>query len=206
MGRIGTRVVDSVAATVVCVRASAGRGEPPPALGRGRDGRTPRRNGARSDRAHGAHHLDLRCRAAVDARTSTRIDLAAVPGAVHGRDVHRLDLLAVPRSHRAGDLHARPRWLGPARQRVEGERASRGRARAGDGMTQVRRAIDVSELPNVTFGPRSLMWWGTLGFMTIEGWTVAILLVSYIYLRQSVVSWPPERTPTPSLEIGRAHG
>jgi heme/copper-type cytochrome/quinol oxidase subunit 3 len=61
--------------------------------------------------------------------------------------------------------------------------------------------VDVSELPNATFGPRSLMWWGTLGFMTIEGWTVAILLVSYIYLRQSVIEWPPARTPVPSLVI-----
>ena len=68
-------------------------------------------------------------------------------------------------------------------------------------MTRLRRVADVSELPNVTFGPRSLMWWGTLGFMTIEGWTVAILLVSYIYLRQSVIEWPPARTPVPSLVI-----
>jgi cytochrome c oxidase subunit 3 len=68
-------------------------------------------------------------------------------------------------------------------------------------VTQVRRAIDVSALPNVTFGPRSLMWWGTLSFMTIEGWTVSILLVAYVYLRQSVISWPPARTPVPSLVI-----
>jgi hypothetical protein len=28
---------------------------------------------------------------------------------------------------------------------------------------------DVADLPTVTFGHRSLMWWGTLGFMVIEG-------------------------------------
>ncbi|HEY6829050.1 MAG TPA: hypothetical protein VI259_19455 [Gemmatimonadaceae bacterium] len=65
----------------------------------------------------------------------------------------------------------------------------------------MRREIDVAELPTVTFGPRSLMWWGTLGFMTIEGWTTAILVVSYFYLRQNFDSWPPLRTPNPSLVI-----
>ena len=68
-------------------------------------------------------------------------------------------------------------------------------------MRPMRREIDVAELPTVTFGPRSLMWWGTLGFMTIEGWTTAILVVSYFYLRQNFDSWPPLRTPNPSLVI-----
>lgn len=68
-------------------------------------------------------------------------------------------------------------------------------------MSPMRREIDVAELPTVTFGPRSLMWWGTLGFMTIEGWTTAILVVSYFYLRQNFDSWPPLRTPNPSLVI-----
>jgi cytochrome c oxidase subunit I+III len=43
------------------------------------------------------------------------------------------------------------------------------------------------------------MWWGTLGFMVIEGWTVALLIASYIYLRQNYDAWPPLRTPYPSL-------
>ena len=68
-------------------------------------------------------------------------------------------------------------------------------------MSPMRREMDVAELPTVTFGPRSLMWWGTLGFMTIEGWTTAILVVSYFYLRQNFDSWPPLRTPNPSLVI-----
>lgn len=68
-------------------------------------------------------------------------------------------------------------------------------------MTELRREVDVAELPTVTFGPRSLMWWGTLGFMTIEGWTTAILVVSYFYLRQNFDAWPPLRTPNPSLLI-----
>jgi cytochrome c oxidase subunit III len=62
-------------------------------------------------------------------------------------------------------------------------------------------AGDVSSLPSVTFGPRSIMWWGTIGFMVIEGWTVAILIAAFLYLRQNYDSWPPLRTPYPSLLI-----
>jgi cytochrome c oxidase subunit 3 len=64
-----------------------------------------------------------------------------------------------------------------------------------------RPVMDVSALPTVTFGTRSLMWWGTLGYMTIEGWTVALLVAAYLYLRQNVEAWPPLRTPYPSLLI-----
>ena len=45
------------------------------------------------------------------------------------------------------------------------------------------------------------MWWGTLGFMTIEGWTAALLVGAYLYLRQNYETWPPLRTPYPSLVI-----
>jgi cytochrome c oxidase subunit 3 len=68
-------------------------------------------------------------------------------------------------------------------------------------MKAMRSVADVHELPTVTFGPRSLMWWGTLSFMTIEGWTIAILAVSYFYLRQNITSWPPPGTPKPLLLI-----
>jgi cytochrome c oxidase subunit III len=68
-------------------------------------------------------------------------------------------------------------------------------------MKPLRAAGDVGELPTVTFGSRSLMWWGTLGFMTIEGWTTALLVAAYLYLRQNYDAWPPLRTPYPSLLI-----
>ena len=42
-------------------------------------------------------------------------------------------------------------------------------------MRRLRPAGDVGELPTVTFGPKSLMWWGTFGFIVIEGWTTALL-------------------------------
>ena len=68
-------------------------------------------------------------------------------------------------------------------------------------MRPLRAEANVAGLPTVTFGPRSLMWWGTLGFMVIEGWTLALLVVSYLYLRQNYETWPPLRTPHPSLLI-----
>jgi heme/copper-type cytochrome/quinol oxidase subunit 3 len=68
-------------------------------------------------------------------------------------------------------------------------------------MRPLRAESSVASLPTVTFGHRSLMWWGTLGFMVIEGWTLALLVVSYLYLRQNYETWPPLRTPHPSLLI-----
>jgi cytochrome c oxidase subunit III len=68
-------------------------------------------------------------------------------------------------------------------------------------VASLRVVGDVSSLPSVTFGPRSMMWWGTVGFMVIEGWTTALLVGAFFYLRQNVDHWPPLRTPYPSLLI-----
>lgn len=68
-------------------------------------------------------------------------------------------------------------------------------------MRAVRAVADVSGLPRTVFGHRSLMWWGTLGFMAIEGTTLFICVVSYFYLRRNVATWPPEHTFRPSLLI-----
>ena len=68
-------------------------------------------------------------------------------------------------------------------------------------MKPLRPTADAATLPSVTFGQRSMMWWGTLGFMTIEGWTIALLVAAYLYLRQNYSAWPPLRTPNPSLLI-----
>jgi cytochrome c oxidase subunit III len=65
----------------------------------------------------------------------------------------------------------------------------------------LRPTHDVSELPSVVFGSRSLMWWAMLGFMVIEGWTLALIVAAYLYLRQNYDAWPPLRTPYPSLLI-----
>ena len=66
-------------------------------------------------------------------------------------------------------------------------------------MTAPVRALDVSQLPTTVFDHRSHMWWGTLGFMMIEGTTLLVCVASYFYLRLNFTSWPPEHTLLPSL-------
>ena len=61
------------------------------------------------------------------------------------------------------------------------------------------RALDVSRLPTTVFDHRSHMWWGTLGFMVIEGTTLFVCIASYFYLRLNFTSWPPEHTLRPDL-------
>jgi cytochrome c oxidase subunit 3 len=68
-------------------------------------------------------------------------------------------------------------------------------------VSDYRVVANVTELPNVTFGHRSLMWWGTLGFIMIEGTTLFICVVSYFYLRRNFGTWPPEHIPRPALTV-----
>ena len=68
-------------------------------------------------------------------------------------------------------------------------------------MSRVRIVANVSGLPTTTFGHRSMMWWGTLGFMAIEGSTLFICVVSYFYLRRNFSTWPPEHVFRPALLI-----
>lgn len=64
--------------------------------------------------------------------------------------------------------------------------------------------FDVSALPDVAFGSRDLVWWGTLGFVVIEGFTLALCAVVWIYLAGNNVSWPPPGTQLPSLGVPTA--
>jgi heme/copper-type cytochrome/quinol oxidase subunit 3 len=68
-------------------------------------------------------------------------------------------------------------------------------------MKPLRVVADVSDLPRATFGHRSMMWWGTLGFIAIEGSTLFICVVSYFYLRRNFSTWPPEHVFRPALLI-----
>jgi len=68
-------------------------------------------------------------------------------------------------------------------------------------MTGERKVLDVSGLPTVVFGHRSLLWWGTAGFALIEGFTLVLMVTSYFYLRTNEFGWPPGRTPNPDLLI-----
>jgi heme/copper-type cytochrome/quinol oxidase subunit 3 len=55
----------------------------------------------------------------------------------------------------------------------------------------VRTIVDVSTLPRFAFGHRGLVWWGTVGFMVIEGSMFVMGLIVYFYLRLKVEEWPP---------------
>jgi cytochrome c oxidase subunit III len=68
-------------------------------------------------------------------------------------------------------------------------------------MRPVRPVADVRALPRTVFGHRALMWWGTLGFIVIEGTTLVICAISYFYLRRNYASWPPEHIWRPDLVI-----
>lgn len=68
-------------------------------------------------------------------------------------------------------------------------------------MSERRSTVDVSGLTTVPFGSRSLLWWGTLGFAVIEGFTLLLMIASYFYLRTNEFDWPPGRTPNPDLLI-----
>ncbi len=68
-------------------------------------------------------------------------------------------------------------------------------------MRPVRPVADVRALPRTVFGHRALMWWGTLGFIVIEGSTLVICAVSYFYLRRNYATWPPEHIYRPDLLI-----
>lgn len=51
-------------------------------------------------------------------------------------------------------------------------------------------SIDVRHLPSYAFSHRSLMWWGTLGMMAIEGTVFALTVATYFYLRSHSTNWP----------------
>jgi cytochrome c oxidase subunit 3 len=55
--------------------------------------------------------------------------------------------------------------------------------------------IDVSPLPTYAFGHRSLMWWGTMGLIAVEGTVFALTIVAYFYLRTRNGGWPPGVSP-----------
>ena len=68
-------------------------------------------------------------------------------------------------------------------------------------MTAERRTLDVSGLPGYAFGHKGLIWWGTGGYMVIEGSMFVIVLITYFYLRLKVSAWPPS-LPNPDLLYG----
>ena len=65
----------------------------------------------------------------------------------------------------------------------------------------VRRDIDAHALPSYGYGMSSLMWWGTLGVMAIEGTVFALAIMMYFYVRTRVDVFPPD-VPPPQLIFG----
>lgn len=61
-----------------------------------------------------------------------------------------------------------------------------------------RKVLDVSTLPSYAFGHQGLIWWGTLGFMVIEGSMFVMTLIAYYFLRTRTSEWPPS-APDPDL-------
>jgi cytochrome c oxidase subunit I+III len=72
-------------------------------------------------------------------------------------------------------------------------------------MSARRTTVDVSGLPELVFGHRNLVWWGTVGFMVIEGTTLAILAAAYLFIMQNFHEWPPAHIPSASLWPGTAN-
>jgi cytochrome c oxidase subunit 3 len=68
-------------------------------------------------------------------------------------------------------------------------------------MKKGKAGINVARLPEFAFGNRGLMWWGVIGFLAIESTMLVICFVSYFYLRDRVVEWPPPPTELPDLLI-----
>jgi cytochrome c oxidase subunit III len=64
-----------------------------------------------------------------------------------------------------------------------------------------RYDIDVADLPTWSFGSRSPMWWGTLGYIGIETSGFGLALAVYLYLAQKAQEWPLA-APPPNLLPG----
>lgn len=58
-----------------------------------------------------------------------------------------------------------------------------------------RPIIDVAGLPPYAFGQRSLIWWGTMAMIAIEGTMFAMLIAAYFYLKGRAPHWPPGQFP-----------
>ena len=61
--------------------------------------------------------------------------------------------------------------------------------------------LDASRLPQHAFGSSDLLWWGTAGFVAIEGTMFAMVFATVFYLR-SIGPWPPPPYAAPDLLWG----
>lgn len=66
---------------------------------------------------------------------------------------------------------------------------------------KTRVVLNVAPLPENAFGSRTLTWWGTIAFMSLEGMGFALAAGAYLYLRVLQPSWPMN-IPPPDLLPG----
>jgi heme/copper-type cytochrome/quinol oxidase subunit 3 len=66
---------------------------------------------------------------------------------------------------------------------------------------KTRIVADLSELPTSAFGAKSPVFWGTLGFIALEGMGFALAIGTYLYLAAINQSWPLG-APPPDLLFG----
>ena len=62
-------------------------------------------------------------------------------------------------------------------------------------------SVDVTHVPTSGYGPKSPMWWGTMGFMIVEGMSLALCAASYVYLSRNFEAWPPPTIPEPDVLV-----
>ena len=62
-------------------------------------------------------------------------------------------------------------------------------------------SVDVSAVPTSGYGTKSPLWWGTMGFMIVEGTSLALCAASYVYLSRNFETWPPAAVPEPELLV-----
>jgi len=65
-------------------------------------------------------------------------------------------------------------------------------SRSGGDATQI---VHASALPSHAFGHRSMMWWGVMGMIAIEGTVFALAIAVYLYVRKDFTEWPPVAQP-----------
>jgi heme/copper-type cytochrome/quinol oxidase subunit 3 len=63
------------------------------------------------------------------------------------------------------------------------------------------RSVDVSNVPTKGFGAKSPAWWGTTGFMIVEGTSLVLCAASYVYLSRNFETWPPPTIPEPDTVV-----
>jgi cytochrome c oxidase subunit III len=61
---------------------------------------------------------------------------------------------------------------------------------------------DLSSLPENTFGLRSIIWWGLMGFMAIETMAFVLGAGAYLYVRNINTEWPLSPDDAPGLLAG----